>query len=242
MGTLLNFFTYSFQPVNVPGLTLWLDAQDASTFTLSGSAVSQWRDKSGRGNHAVQATGSLQPTLAATGINSRAAVNFGATHRLTVVDHPTLDHTSLDIFAVLQRNVDSGAAQAVFNKYGGATLPAEFQLVVTSGDVWQMQGSTTGVGTNINVLTGVTATVGQPALIECGHTGSNGFVSVNGASPVLDGGSSGIVNSDGNLTLGRAIGADFQGSIGEFLYFNRHLTAAERTEIVNYLKAKWGLT
>lgn len=41
---------------------LWLDGKDESTITESGGAVSQWDDKSGNGGHAVQATGSQQPT------------------------------------------------------------------------------------------------------------------------------------------------------------------------------------
>jgi len=40
---------------------LWLDADDASTITETGGAVSQWDDKSGNARHATQATGSKQP-------------------------------------------------------------------------------------------------------------------------------------------------------------------------------------
>ena len=57
-------------PLDIPfrfGPTLWLDASDASTITESGNKVSQWSDKSGNGNDATQATGSLQPTYNATG-------------------------------------------------------------------------------------------------------------------------------------------------------------------------------
>ncbi len=35
---------------------LWLDASDTDTLTLDGDAVTQWFDKSGNGNDAVQAT------------------------------------------------------------------------------------------------------------------------------------------------------------------------------------------
>jgi len=43
-----------FDPRSViPGCSLWLDAADSSTLTLSGSNVIQWNDKSGNGNHAL---------------------------------------------------------------------------------------------------------------------------------------------------------------------------------------------
>ena len=42
-------------------INLLLDASDTSTITESGGYVSQWNDKSGRGNNATQSTGSLQP-------------------------------------------------------------------------------------------------------------------------------------------------------------------------------------
>ena len=49
-------FSYSLVPT-LPedlNLSLWLDASDASTITHSNGSVSQWADKSGNGNHAVQ--------------------------------------------------------------------------------------------------------------------------------------------------------------------------------------------
>lgn len=43
-------------------LYAWLDANDTNTIILNGSTVSQWIDKSGRGNTVSQATAAKQPT------------------------------------------------------------------------------------------------------------------------------------------------------------------------------------
>jgi hypothetical protein len=51
-----------FDPRNLGGCALWLDGADTSTFTLSGSNVTQWRDKSGNSNHAT-AAGTGSPTF-----------------------------------------------------------------------------------------------------------------------------------------------------------------------------------
>jgi hypothetical protein len=55
---------------------LWLDAADASTITLNGSTVSQWRDKSGNGRNFSQAAAGLQPTYAMTGWVASPAIIF----------------------------------------------------------------------------------------------------------------------------------------------------------------------
>ena len=44
-------------PSTISGLQLWLDAPDVDTLTVTGNDVTQWDDKSGNGNHAVQTIG-----------------------------------------------------------------------------------------------------------------------------------------------------------------------------------------
>ncbi len=56
IATLYDFFT----PEDIPTI-LWLDASDPTTVHESGGFVSQWDDKSGHGNDAVQGIGSQQP-------------------------------------------------------------------------------------------------------------------------------------------------------------------------------------
>jgi len=59
-----------FTPNLVSGMTLWLDANDATTFTLSGTQVSTWTDKSGLGNNAVAVTNITSSTAFTTGPTS----------------------------------------------------------------------------------------------------------------------------------------------------------------------------
>jgi hypothetical protein len=48
-------------PETIPGLLLWLDAQDPSTVVVAGDRVAFWLDKSGLGNTAVQVDDSKRP-------------------------------------------------------------------------------------------------------------------------------------------------------------------------------------
>lgn len=45
---------------------LWLDSTDSGTIVQSSNIVSQWSDKSGNNNHAIQTNSSKQPTLTST--------------------------------------------------------------------------------------------------------------------------------------------------------------------------------
>jgi hypothetical protein len=74
-----------FNPKNISGLAAWFDADDASTFTLSGSAVSEWRDKSGNGYSVSQSTGNNQPARTGT-IGGRACIDFDGTNDYLVSD------------------------------------------------------------------------------------------------------------------------------------------------------------
>ena len=59
----------AWTPASLPNLKLWLDASDAGTITTSGSAVTQWRDKSGNGYNAAPPSAGYAPTVSGGGIN-----------------------------------------------------------------------------------------------------------------------------------------------------------------------------
>lgn len=64
------------------GLYLWLDASDATTFTLATNNVTEWRDKSGNNRHYTQATSTAQPLRNNTR-NGRSIVTFDGTKMMS---------------------------------------------------------------------------------------------------------------------------------------------------------------
>ncbi len=64
----------AFSPQKLPGLLLWLRADQG--VTLSGSNVTSWSDISGNGNGVSQGTGANQPVFNATGLNGCPAIDF----------------------------------------------------------------------------------------------------------------------------------------------------------------------
>ena len=65
-----------WEPSQLSGLTLWLDASDASTITLNGSNVAQWDDKSGNSRNASQTTAANQPIYTTNGMNGKPVISF----------------------------------------------------------------------------------------------------------------------------------------------------------------------
>ena len=73
--TTWNVAAAPFTPASIANCGIWLDANDASTFTFSsGSTVSAWRDKSGNGRHTQTAAAS--PVRGTVNLNGLPTVSF----------------------------------------------------------------------------------------------------------------------------------------------------------------------
>ena len=91
-----NFLGVKFSPAALPGLAVWLDAQDSSTFfeqatraeTLySGDMVTRWLDKSGKGNHYLQLTTYTPPVYQVA--QGQGVVTFNYTSALGNLNDPS---------------------------------------------------------------------------------------------------------------------------------------------------------
>ena len=100
-------------PIPTSGLQLWLDADDATTFSYSsGSVVSQWRDKSGGEHHADAHVGQTTPTRDVT-INGRTALYFhSGSEQGTALFVPAFAaaYTAAEVFIVLDLVTDNGGS------------------------------------------------------------------------------------------------------------------------------------
>jgi len=64
-----------FDPRQIPGLKLWLDASQIAGLN-DGDAVGTWSDLSGNGNDATQATASNKPTFQTNELNGLPSIQF----------------------------------------------------------------------------------------------------------------------------------------------------------------------
>jgi hypothetical protein len=231
--------------------SLWLDGADLSTLSMSGSSVTQWRDKSGNARHA--ATTVRNPGI--TRVNDLNVINFtasGAT-RLDTPDFNIAPDRQFCTFAVV-----SGAGLLGGSTYrrifvakgvnpdtlsGGATYPQGYLgSGASAGTAMQIAGGSgistpivTGLGTGPQLLTGAFGTAGLAANV-------NSISANGGARSVLTGQTGALI------TTGIRVGSDvstanrsaWDGWIAEFI-MTLALSFPQVQAIEGYLAHKWGL-
>ena len=90
----------SFNPLVEASVQAWYDGADLTKMTHNLNRVSQMDDKSGNGNHATQASGSLQPLINQETINGRNVFSPG---NLEYMDTPIVpDSGNSTIFCVFK--------------------------------------------------------------------------------------------------------------------------------------------
>ena len=216
----------AYSPSNEAGNILWLDSSDSNTITEVLGAVSQWDDKSGQGNHAVQATGAEQPTTNATTQNGKNVLDFdGTDDRIVSTFGSTLTQPNTvfitgkyDVItaAYMFDGIDASNRNALFNDTSLFTAFAGSSL---QGDA---------MDTDFHVLEVIFNGVSSSIRLDAGTatTGDAGADSLTG------------------LTIGsRYSGTSaLDGSIGEALVYNGLLDTAAKARVNTYLMNGWGVS
>lgn len=251
-------------------LKLWLDADDESTFTLSGSAVSEWRDKSGNGPNVAQSDSTRRPTRSTNSINGRAVVDCDGSNDgcLTANNYemfPT-NSTANTFFTVIQ--FDNVSTQRCFLSWApsnsgtcGGTVAVELQVGLggsRSGALSIHRGCDYGASTaNSTVTTGTTYILSHH-ILGTGNSPNNLAFYVNGSSKTVTNHATGWLNAGSYKTGAQvklAVGSRFDnaggsgnwdnptdGRIGEMLLVRAEVSTSDRQKLEGYLAHKWGVT
>lgn len=228
-------------PAQLPSLSAWYDASDASTITLNGSTVNQWRDKSGNARHVSQATATNQPSYTTNAITfdgtndhlTASGINFSATDKMTV-------------FMAL-RNVAADITRSAFmfgGPFGGVTgLGADYPVDSSLRLRVDARGSVTAFPSSAASATkrNVTSIFGFGADIA----GDSIFAFVDGTQVLNNTSDLGTGNfGTSNLFIGSYNGsvAFFSGSIYETVVVPTLLSLSDRQKLEGYLAHKWGTT
>jgi hypothetical protein len=222
---------------------LWLDAQDASTVTVTGSRVTQWRDKSASALVAMPITGDVGPTYPASGtalLNGRRALAFdAAVAQASLKVSPTLA-AGITVYVVGQ------SVATTWNTHGWLANARGANGFILHPDVnsRQLTPYVVNTGGAYSPLPGVT-----PANIRIPHLYGLAYAAPS-ASALLDGAattstvSAARIGAVVDVYLGRDFccsGRNGTGSIGEVLIYNRALSTAERQLVERAIMARWGI-
>lgn len=238
----------AWTPDTFAALTLWLDAQTASTlfsdagFTTPaspGGPVGGWADRS-LTITGVTSTLTARPTLSPTLINGHPAVDFDGVNDILTQATGTLatlyTAAAYEIFMVMRIDVistDSATITANDRPLGnsGATSQIANYLRSSTGlNVYNNDGAPDSVATAIGT--------GAMVIVHQRHEGGALVAAVNQGTEV--GVASGAtVSLAPVLVLGGLAAQFYDGSIGEILIYAASLTAAQRRFIYAYLRGRW---
>jgi hypothetical protein len=238
MTSVIKESTDPLQPIYLPECNLWLDGSDASTQTVSGTNVTEWRDKSGKGNHGTTTGG----TTTVSTLNSVRALSFNATSSFQgVISNTTATLTSFMVATMSGSTAASGRLLSVGlpteSDNGGASSSTLLNRLTNTSQVYSTR---TGVNTTI-----FTISLNTPLLIVTQYTGSQNAIYLNGTQ---QGNSANVSGNFGYQryrvgdTAGSGSTAKWAGLVGELIIYNASLTSRNRQIIEGYLAWKWGLT
>lgn len=223
-------------------LRVWLDADDASTITLNGLNVSQWRDKSGLGNHYSQVVSAFQMGYSTNRVNGRAAVeaDVGGEY-MSGAASTALNGSGMSVMVVAQQNASPPSSLdrilvrdnslwvgSWFLDINSASRPNTASVVFGDGSSWALRGtSATAYGTGTR-LVGATVTAGGSATTYVDGTASAAT-------------SQSWANFTGAITLGHSGGGSqmFLGPICEALIMVDVLSQSDREKLEGYLAHRW---
>jgi hypothetical protein len=234
-----------WQPTQISGCQLWLDASDTATIIRSGSLVTQWTDKTGNTN-VTQASASLQPTYLSAGFNGRPTLQFtavqGSSYNVLISASTNLYNsiTSFSYFSVLR--VISPAPNypspfSIQNKVSFYLTGLNNSSGFVGTNIWTYQGTgfvanpNTSFPFDANTLSCLSLGTTQQFFLNGSNTiSSPPFTFGSGTNVTINIGYSGYNANDG-----------FNGYISEVIVYTTALTTAQRQNVEGYLAWKWGL-
>lgn len=222
-------------PTDLDNLILWLDGNDATTFTFhSGVLVSQWDDKSGVDNHVTQGTSGNAPDY--DSVNGRVTFN-GLSEWLKSAAFAGGDESVTTIALVVEQITQ--ASQGGTDSILDGITSGERQLIFsaredTSGDFGIYNGTAT-------IDTGQTINNGSKRIIVITFDTATDTVYIEGGAAVISG--------DGGTHVlgGVALGANwnniawFTGHIHEAIIYSDVKSEDDINLLGNYLANKWDL-
>lgn len=249
--------TPAWDPTDLAGLALWLDASDISTLsqdtggstpvTTSGDPVGRWADKSGNSRHLTQATAGRRPTYQAAGRDtgqpalSLDDIDDGLTRATGHVPPGALT-------LALVGKITSTPGGAEYDQFFACGDGTTWVSVLLSGDASYSGvafargtvGTPAGVkATSASIATGKTSTL---LIYDGAGTAPSDWSAEHPISTSQSLSASSIFGSPGTgIFIGdRATSAFPSGySYSEVILVEGALSGADLTSLRNYLAAKW---
>ena len=238
--------TGAWSPAQLASTACWLDASDTATITLvSGTNVSEWRDKSGNGRHATQATSANQPTYTSNSQNGYGIISFdGGTDNLDISSTTliTSGNSNFGVFVAYKPKTATGYGSILANYPAG-----NFELLFGS----QTRGAYIapwGLYNNASLdLDSDNYTQNANSFISCVRTSGSVVGYTNGTTKNTVANTQSVYTGANTASVW-TLGANTVNSelalmdLYEFIVIDGTVSTDTRQKTEGYLAHKWGLT
>ena len=246
-------FNRPFYPTDISGCTLWMDAADRSSMTFSsGSNISRWNDKSGRGNDFTVTEGT--PVLSTTTIGN-PGVFLPSNSQMQSVSNAAVNGGGSRTSFFVADTPNGNEVQIGTGNIGPSKFSFGFDFNRATDPNSNFMFSPYVLGTDILFLT-----TPKSSLLT---TTNIGFAAYNSNTTIMSGNLN-FSNVDSNVTqtLTTAAGPWWMGDrpggaetttgfsgktarngwICEFIEYSGVLTTQQRQQVESYLSWKWNTT
>jgi hypothetical protein len=256
LGILASSFQGVFSPASIANLQAWYDASDTATISLSGSAVTQWDDKSANAYNLTQGTAARRPASGVNTLNSLNVVTFDGNDVLQAATAAnwTFLNNSGGATVFLAAYYDTSAAQTmIFDTSTSTTGAVGVTTSRGSNDklsafvAYGTGGQYVSLDSALQTLTDSTAFYWSMKLSNNDDAANRIKVSLNGAA---EQGANTYSNAPSAsapaqpLFLGSYDSAGnqgFQGRIAELIFYSGILSSDDIDLVNDYLADKWAI-
>ena len=229
-----------FQPNQVSGLALWLDAADSSSVITSGANVTAWNDKSGNLRN-FTLTGATNPTYSTNVKNGLSAVTFNGTNQNMNNNTLVFPNSAYTVFTVQYLASTTGNTSGYQRLIQGGV---DYALVVgtLNGNVAVFTGNANGGWNDSAQLANpIVNNIGVWCLVSFTVSSTVMTTFVNGSANTIK---TGTTQAFTGLTIGGSTNPIYQfwnGYGAEIIIYNSALSTTQRQQIESYLAYKWNL-
>jgi hypothetical protein len=217
----------------------WHDAQAISGLS-DGDDVTQWDDLSGRGKHLAEAGAAsalYRDGSTVEGINGHECVRIpeDTTCYFTYSADILSAAAAGEIFIVAENDADPAASQARSGFWSFADSDYSVHHPYTDSKVYEAWGRYARVDCG-----NPTDSLADMHIYNVISASDEWTVNINGAEQYTTGTNTVSFASTG-VRIGRSSGStyNYAGLFGEIVIFNRRLTSDERSDVYDYLAARW---
>lgn len=230
----------SFSPRNIAGCSLWLDAADSSTITLSsGANVSTWNDKSGNAANATASGNGLIYTQSA--INSKPAILLPGNSTYAFFTGTSISGTLNQAIFIILTTISGITQYSRLLSFGGA---GDYNSLGNMVVGWNSPGGVLIERNGIFLPSTNALVYSSPFITSSVISGTSVLGYINGTN-TLTGTTTSTNFTHSQYEIGsytNGAGYTWYGYVGEVIIYNSAISDTQRQQIESYLAQKWGLT